>query len=294
MQYKTQLEKAIQTLNQLTGLQLCMEVSGEEEAKQAYQQVQQLSKIYKERFSEVLFFQSLLLEEHLLTEVLERAKQFHLDMEETRVVLYVRSQTVFDEDMKSILQSLIDNPKKTKLIPVSDCEIAVVHSLKEKEEIEHFAHMISDTLATEAMTKVKISYSSPVSQIQKLNLAWQEAVIAMQVGMIFYDAREIYSYSQLGLGGLIYELPPSAGKRFLDENFKNARDLLENPDVCKIVDCLMQHDLNVTEAARQLHMHRNTLANHIEQIRQKTNLNLRTFEDLMIFKVAIMIQNYMK
>lgn len=294
MQYKAQLEKALETLNQLTGLQLCMEVHDEEEAKQALAQVQQLNKTYKEKFNDTYFFHSMLLEEHLLTDVLENAKKMHINVEETRAVLYVKTQSVFDKDMKSILQSLIDNPKKTKLISMSDCEIAVVHSFKSEEEIEHLAYMISDTLATEAMTRVKIAYSNPISHIQKLHLAWQEAMVAMQVGLAFYEEREIYPYAQLGLGGLIYELPESAGKRFLNENFKDAKDLLEDQEVCKIVDCLMKHDLNVAETARKLHMHRNTLANHIEQIRQKTNLNLRTFEDLMLFKIAIMIYNYKK
>ena len=40
-------------------------------------------------------------------------------------------------------------------------------------------------------------------------------------------------------------------------------------------------------------MHRNTLIYRLEQVEKHTGLDLRTFEDAMTFKIAIMVMNYL-
>ena len=52
----------------------------------------------------------------------------------------------------------------------------------------------------------------------------------------------------------------------------------------------LEKGLNLSETARDLFMHRNTLVYHLEKIQKKTGLDVRKFEDAVIFKIALMIE----
>jgi carbohydrate diacid regulator len=52
--------------------------------------------------------------------------------------------------------------------------------------------------------------------------------------------------------------------------------------------------LNVSEASRQLFVHRNTLVYRLDKIYKLTGLDLRKFDDAIVFKVAMMVSKYLK
>ncbi|MBX6353071.1 MAG: helix-turn-helix domain-containing protein [Thermoflavifilum sp.] len=58
-----------------------------------------------------------------------------------------------------------------------------------------------------------------------------------------------------------------------------AGDVFANPDVAETLQGMIQADLNISEAARRLYLHRNTLINRIERIREATGYDLRRFRD---------------
>lgn len=49
----------------------------------------------------------------------------------------------------------------------------------------------------------------------------------------------------------------------------------------KIILSLAGHDMCISKTSRAIHMHRNTIEQHFEKIRQKTGLNPRKFYDLV-------------
>ena len=60
------------------------------------------------------------------------------------------------------------------------------------------------------------------------------------------------------------------------------------------VNKFYDNNLNVSETARQLYVHRNTLVYRIEKLKAATGLDIRTFDDALTFKIAMMVANYMK
>ena len=55
-----------------------------------------------------------------------------------------------------------------------------------------------------------------------------------------------------------------------------------------------ENNLNVSETSRQLFVHRNTLVYRIEKIQKSTGLDLRSFDDALTFKIALVVVNYIK
>ena len=63
--------------------------------------------------------------------------------------------------------------------------------------------------------------------------------------------------------------------------------------LCEMLGFL-ENSLNISETARQLFVHRNTLVYRLEKIQKQTGLDVRVFEDALAFKIALMVADHMK
>ena len=80
---------------------------------------------------------------------------------------------------------------------------------------------------------------------------------------------------------------------FLQEVFKkNPIDALDQETLFTI-NKFFENNLNVSETARKLFVHRNTLVYRLEKIKKLTRLDLREFDDAITFKVALMVKKYL-
>ncbi|MBQ5534873.1 MAG: helix-turn-helix domain-containing protein, partial [Lachnospiraceae bacterium] len=137
-------------------------------------------------------------------------------------------------------------------------------------------------------------YGKPVSEIKQVSASYKEAKMAMEVGRIFYQEKSVVSYETLGIGRLIYQLQPSLCETFLEEIFGD--DIPEHLDeeTLNTINKFFENNLNVSETSRQLFVHRNTLVYRIEKLQKATGLDIRTFDDALTFKIALMVVGYMK
>ena len=93
------------------------------------------------------------------------------------------------------------------------------------------------------------------------------------------------------MGRLIYQLPTTLCEMFLQEVFKkNPIDALDQETLFTI-NKFFENNLNVSETARKLFVHRNTLVYRLEKIKKLTGL--REFDDAITFKVALMVKKYL-
>ena len=55
-----------------------------------------------------------------------------------------------------------------------------------------------------------------------------------------------------------------------------------------------ENNLNISETARQLFVHRNTLVYRLERLEKLIGLDIRKFEDAMTFKLALMVMAHVR
>ncbi len=186
---------------------------------------------------------------------------------------------------------------------VDDKNIVLIKELvdtKDYAEASEVAFSIVDMLNTEIMQNARVSYSTIIDSIAETTRAYQEASEALEIGEIFKIQEQVISYNDLGIEKWIYKMPFTMCKFFLDEVFLGKTDRVFDEEAAKIfydetlntVEKLFENNLNISETARQLFIHRNTLVYRIDKIYKKTGLDLRNFEDALIFKIAIMVNQY--
>ena len=134
----------------------------------------------------------------------------------------------------------------------------------------------------------------PADTLKDTAKSYREASLALTVGSIFESDTNIMRYDQLGLGRLIYQLPPTLCHMFLDEVFpKGAYEALDSETLLTIQK-FFENNLNGSETSRQLFVHRNTLVYRLDKVQKITRLDLRSFDDAVLFKLASMVRKYLE
>ncbi|SHJ95999.1 PucR family transcriptional regulator [Hespellia stercorisuis] len=289
------LQKALDDLRSATGLDLHLNAEDSRDPEQTLSQLRQLSSAYKEKYNRDFFLQSILGEAVSRPEIDARASRFHIDAHGERRLFLIASRNVMDENFIELLKNLFPSSHKYFIVRMDGQRIVLISPCKAPgtDDAELTARTVVDTISSELMTSVQVAYSNLFSHLSDSAEAYSQTRLAIQIGRVFYPEYAVIPYNRLGIGGLIYRLPPALCENFLREVFGvNPFDALDE-ELLTTVSRFFQNNLNIAETARQLHMHRNTLIYRIEHIQKMTGLDIRIFEDALTFKLATMVINYL-
>lgn len=251
---------------------------------------------YEEKHDKGTFVKNIISDNILLGDIYVRAKELHFDCDVPRGVFLVRQPEPADPAMIDAIQTLFPDKQSDFVLSVSETDVAVVKQFSgetEGKRLDKLAAQIEEALASELKLKVVVGIGTVASSIRELAHSYKEAQMAIEVGKVFDTERSVISYDNLGIGRLIYQLPTTLCQMFLREVFKkNPIDALDQETLFTI-NKFFENNLNVSETARKLFVHRNTLVYRLEKIKRLTSLDLREFDDAITFKVALMVKKYL-
>lgn len=259
-------------------------------------QIQNLLVAYKERFDGDNFIKNLLLDNLLLVDIYSRAKKLRIENNVPRVVFLIETEIDKEFNVVEIVRSIFPTKQKDFVTAVDEKSIILVKELKEKdskEEIDQISKHIYDTLSAEAMTSVYVAIGTVVNDLKNVSASYKEAKMALEVGKIFEENKKIVNYEQLGIGRLIYQLPAPLCKMFINEVLHGLSMDQFDEETLTTVNKFFENNLNVSETSRQLYIHRNTLVYRLDKLQKMTGLDLRNFDDAIIFKIMLMVSKYM-
>lgn len=251
---------------------------------------------YEEKHDKATFVKNILSDNILLGDIYVRAKELHFVSEVPRVVLLVRQLGVPDVSAVDVMTNLYPDRQTDFVLSLSETDVALVKQLSEHtdaRDVYKIAQNIQETLLRELGIKTVVGMGTVVGHVRDLARSYKEAQVAIEVGKVFDTERSIINYENLGIGRLIYQLPTTLCEMFLQEVFKkNPIDALDQETLFTI-NKFFENNLNVSETSRKLFVHRNTLVYRLEKIKKITGLDLREFEDAIVFKVALMVKKYL-
>ena len=260
-------------------------------------QLENLLFAYKEKMDKNRFIQNLILDNMLLVDVYNQAKKMKIPVELRRAVFLVESKNEGENLILETLKGLYATGTKDFVTAVDEKHVILVRALENTDDypqLEQIARELVDTLNMEAMVSVRIAYGTIISELKDVSKSYKEAGMALEVGRVFYADKNILAYNELGIGRLIHQLPASLCEMFLNEVFEgNTADQFEEEELITVYT-FFDNNLNISETARQLYVHRNTLVYRLEKIQKRTGLDVRVFEDALTFKIAMMVADHMK
>ena len=251
---------------------------------------------YEEKHDKSTFVKNIITDNILPGDIYIRAKELHFQTELPRAVFLVRQRGRADVSVVELLQTMFADNQQDFVINVNETDIAVVRQVAPDitaEELDAMGKMIEDRLKSELFSRTTIGIGTVSAHLRELADSYKEAQVAIEVGKVFDTEKTVINYEKLGIGRLIYQLPTTLCEIFLSEVFKmNSIDSLDQETLFTI-NMFFENSLNVSETSRKLFVHRNTLVYRLEKIKKLTGLDLREFDDAIIFKVALMVKKYL-
>jgi len=251
---------------------------------------------YEEKHDKGTFVKNIITDNILPGDIYIRAKELHFVTDVQRAVFLIRQVGRADVAAVDILSGMFTDKQQDFVLSINETDIAVVRQIApntEREELIKTAQAIEETLKTELYIKTVIGIGTVANHLRELADSYKEAQVAIEVGKVFDTEKTIITYENLGIGRLIYQLPTTLCEIFLSEVFKkNSIDTLDQETLFTI-NKFFENNLNVSETSRKLFVHRNTLVYRLEKIKKLTGLDLREFDDAIIFKVALMVKKYL-
>ena len=276
-------------------------VQGTDEYAQKYAQLLSVSfasikQYYDEKYDRSNFIKNVILDNILPGDIYIKSRELHFNNDASRVVFLIRTTQETEISVFDIIQNFFPDKSKDFVINVNESDIALVKEVRPNvdiKDLEKLARSINDTLLSEFYFNAIIGIGTCVTGIKELAHSFKEAQVALEVGKVFDTEKTIISYENLGIARLIYQLPTTLCDMFLKEVFKRGSIESLDQETLFTIQKFFENNLNVSETSRKLFVHRNTLVYRLEKIKKLTGLDLREFDDAIVFKVALMVNKYL-
>ena len=258
--------------------------------------LQSIKQYHDEKFDKSNFIKNVVLDNILPGDIYAKARELHFATDVSRVVFIVRVTSGGDISAYDVVSSLFPDKQKDFVFNISETDTVLVKEIRkgiDRTDMEKLAASIVDTLSGEHYIKAVVGIGTPISNVKDLATSFKEAQIALEVGKVFDTEKTIVSYNNLGIARLIYQLPTTLCEMFLKEVFKRGSIESLDHETLFTIQRFFENNLNVSETSRKLFVHRNTLVYRLEKIKKITGLDLREFEDAIVFKVALMVKKYL-
>ncbi|PZE19294.1 PucR family transcriptional regulator [Paenibacillus xerothermodurans] len=220
---------------------------------------------------------------------------------------YSQPRRVSYKELKKLLESFFDS--ELTLIPLMDKEWLILGSERlltmgttddrdlEEECLEDtlasIGHGLHEMLENEWVGECHLAVSYPTVPAKSLYSTVLQLRETMMLGRTYHVGNNIHFPWQLQLEKLINLIPEADKTQFLERVLKRLDAVLDT-ETTTTLEHFFQLDCNVSETAKKLYIHRNTLLYRLDKFKQETGLDVRTFNDAVLVKIALLLYKVTK
>ena len=112
---------------------------------------------------------------------------------------------------------------------------------------------------------------------------------AINIGRIYHSGRTVFAYRNLLLERFLNDVPVDMCASYNTMIFNRKTARLFNDEMVHTIEAFFDNSLNLSETARKLYIHRNTLVYRLEKVQRAIGLDLRNFDDAVTFKMMMLL-----
>ncbi|WP_246059879.1 PucR family transcriptional regulator [Paenibacillus lautus] len=164
----------------------------------------------------------------------------------------------------------------------------------DQELLSLFCMGLYELISTEWVGDFHISAIPAVNALHALPQTVSMLRETMTIGRTFQVKEHIHLSTGLHLERLVYSIPEYQRNQFLREYAAGHTDLFEDSETLSTLESFFELDCNVSETAKHLYIHRNTLLYRLDKIKQETGLDVRSFSDAVLVKITLLLYKVTK
>ncbi|MBO7214912.1 MAG: helix-turn-helix domain-containing protein [Clostridia bacterium] len=150
------------------------------------------------------------------------------------------------------------------------------------------AEILKRSVFEELGAVVSVYVGSTVKSFVDVSLSYNQAV-ATEKASANLDFDGVFAYKDYLINKIAEELPPEKVEEYLNVLSFCGTEILKDQELLNTGDYFLRNNLNVSETAREMFIHRNTLIYRLEKIEKLTGLDIKKFGDALNFKLLYII-----
>lgn len=155
------------------------------------------------------------------------------------------------------------------------------------DEVNEHAESIRQSIVSDLYCKCTISYGNLIYDIKDIKRAYEQALECFTLRKTFKIKDEIFFYDKV----LFEKIVLNINKEIKDELLLKLKDKFDlfDKEIIDTIDEFVNSGLNISDAARKLYIHRNTLIYRLDKINKETGFDIRNFKEATVFVIAFLI-----
>ncbi|MEG0493118.1 MAG: helix-turn-helix domain-containing protein [Clostridia bacterium] len=222
------------------------------------------------------------------TDLITRASEHQIPLEMERCVMLFQIEQTEKASAYATLGELIPLSDSDVLVEMNRHTVALIKDMEGidgSDELYQFALAVQETLMEEAVQTATVGIGEGKHTLAQLGESFVEAKRAMEVGRIFSTDASIHVFRRLMLERFLMNVSQEEGMHYHTLLFNRKTAKLFNDEMLQTIEMFFRKDLNLSDTARQLFIHRNTLVYRLDKVQRQTGLDLRHFDDAVTFKI---------
>ncbi len=207
-----------------------------------------------------------------------------------RCVLLMHMVQVQQRSACEILEEFLPRGSNDVLVSMDKHTAAFVKSasgLEDEDELRQFACAVQETLMSEIALPVTVGIGEVAKSVADLHASYRQARRAIEIGRVFAPERTVHVYRAMMLERFLSDLSPEMAEHYHGLLFNRSTSRLFGEEMLYTIEMFFKKDLNLSDTARQLYIHRNTLVYRLDKVQRQVGLDLRKFEDAVTFKMLL-------
>lgn len=184
------------------------------------------------------------------------------------------------------------------VLPLDDKAIAFIKTCGGEDDYRSandFAFTLYDSINEELRIKLIVNVGGTVHGFNELKTVFHRCAFAYNYGKLMAPGEKIYSYKEYIMLKMLSDIPAESLSSYLNTILdRDGRKILEDPELMETAEQFLKNSLNISETSRIMYMHRNTLIYRLDKIENATGLNLRRFNDAVVFHLLTMLKKLVK
>ncbi len=153
----------------------------------------------------------------------------------------------------------------------------------------HSPYELIGMIETEALTSAKIVIGDRCTHIGEIHKSYQQIIDLQKVGGQIKINEQVLRFDQMIMPYLLWKLKSTGQHDVIESVFKNQVKKLGDEELEQTAINFFNNNLNVTETANKLYIHRNTLIYRLNKIETATGYDIRKFTDALNFYIHYLV-----
>ena len=195
------------------------------------------------------------------------------------------------DDVLYITEGISDAAKGDILFALNSENVILIKECASEmsaDEANELADALQQSISFEAQgTGVTIAASQVFESLSQVKKAYSSASDTMRLGSICSAGKKVYIAEKLRIEVFLDMLPKNTLREFLAMHSGQTISEAWDDKMIETVQALFENNLNLSVTARELYTHRNTLVYRLDKIKKISGLDLKMFDDAVMFKILM-------